>query len=63
MIRKALDQTMGFLTVLAPESPAPLLQAAVLGHKTQPYARNEMEEFLQCNTKKGITKNVLQYLA
>ena len=35
MIRKALDQTIGFLTVLAPESPAPLLQAAVLGNKTQ----------------------------
>ena len=30
MIRKALNQTIGSLMVLAPESPAPLLQAAVL---------------------------------
>ncbi len=30
MIRKALNQTIGFLMVLAPESPAPLLQAAAL---------------------------------
>ncbi len=30
MIRKALDQTISSRIVLAPESPAPLFQAAVL---------------------------------
>ena len=35
MIRKVLDQTIGRLTVFAPESSAPLLQAAVLKNKTQ----------------------------
>ena len=36
MIRKALEQTIGSLTALASESCAPLVQAAVLGNKTQP---------------------------